>query len=277
MPSPILDSLHGGSILEGAPANRPGAQGHSSVLRSIDSILKALAGPHTQVAEDIASGGQPTAPQSIFEAMQYLPTPIGGTRVSGAQLSQRQARTLNELTDWLNQGDFRYSIRPGSSIGKTRSNTAYVNISHPYTNETAVVRVPSDGHIGFVDNNPMSQYKEINRPGNFYDTGNVVTNTSRPTQPQYIGNTSGESYSSFPVLRDALRHRFSKDPTGQWLVPSGREPYYGHRLSPIPLTKIPINWGRSGIRETPPPRLQEKPPVGKIRLPPRQLELLLKR
>lgn len=256
-------TLTGGSV-EPAPLAK------DEVVRVVDSVLKALAGPHTQIAEDIAKGKMPKSPESFAESLGLLPMAnIGGVRIppGSADLGGRQLRMINEVENWLNSSNIEYSL----NMNRSNSNSVYIYARHPHTGESVAIRVPRDGHIGFVDQRAQAKYKETNRPGNFFDTGHTFTSTNRPIQPEYTGNVAGEPYYDLDTLFDALTHRFSRNPSGQFLVPPGREPHYpSERLTPIPMTNPPMMWGTT-IRNTPPP--PRPPTLGghrRVVLPPRR-------
>lgn len=236
------------------------------------AMLGAILGPYYQNLTNKVRNYSPEV-ANFLEQAPIAASAIGG-RAPNFNLGGRQVRTINQIEDWLSQSRIPYNLQ----MNRSGANSVYINATHPTTGEQVAVRVPKDQHIGYVDQREVAKYKDTNRPGNFYDTGNVVTRTDKPVQPEFVGNVSGEPYSNLPTLFDALSHRFSTSPEGFRLVSPGREPYYPQsRLTPIPLTQSPINWGTRGIRNTPPESVLNAIINGpkKVMLPPRQLSLPL--
>lgn len=279
MPDPFLDSLTGGIIPEGDRR----ARGHETFGRSIDSLLKALAGPHAQIAEDISQGRQPTLPQSI-DALGLLPGPaIGGVRTPTGRsgpiqrnMSNKQLSMVNQIEEWLSNQGIRYQVEIPSSSNQS---TAYIKFKDPHSKrpiDEQIIRVPSDGHMGYVSTHPQMQRANNSEfwLGNSFDTGHQFDTRfarGREPQPEYATNASGEPFSDLPTLFDALKWR-----NGLGLVSPGREPRISSKLKEggTVLTYIPTQWGVRGIRDTPPPGAMGQPVrPRKVTLPPRQLEL----
>lgn len=265
-------TLTGGSV-------EPTSLASHDILRSVDSILRAMSshGPYMQEALSNLSNQQMPRDPSFSEMISEFSPFIGGVRgpkATSADLSGRQLRTINQVEDWLNSAGIEYSL----NMNRSGANSVYIYARHPTTGENVAIRVPRDGHIGFVDQRAQAKYKDTNRPGNFFDTGHTITNTNRPVQREYVGNVGGEPYHNMDSLFDALRHRFSRSPDGQFLVSPGREPHYpSERLTPVPMTNPPVALGNRGIVR--PEALMEalsRPPRspnmqnGRIVLPPRQ-------
>ena len=272
-------TLTGGSV-------GPTSLAKDDMQKLIGSILNAISshGPHGQEARDAIANQQMPREPSFLEMFEYFPGMRGGVRGPRAistDLSGRQLRTINQVEDWLNRAGIEYSL----NMNRSNATSVYIYARHPTTGENVAIRVPRDGHIGYVDQRAQAKYKDTNRPGNFFDTGHTITNTARPVQPEFVGNVGGEPYHNIDALFDALKHRFSRSPDGQFLVSPGREPHYpSERLTPIPMTEPPIQWGTRGIRREPPPSAimntlgRPNTQNGRIVLPPRrprQLELPL--
>ena len=282
MSDPVLDTLSGGSLIESSawPNN------HSTILKSIDSLLRALSGPHAQVADDIASGRQPTPPTSFAEALSYLPTPMGGVRTPPPNLVSNQLKQLNKIIDWLNEAGIY------STVNRRPTGTSYINTQHPITREQHTIRVPQDTHYG----SPIQQGEtrrigsssvslagsniaNTARPGYYFDTGSSILNTNRLPRSELIGNVRGEPFADLNVLFDALANTYSRAPVshrrGNWLVEPGREPHRGHRTTPVPMTNPPIMWGtRFTANNNPPVSALRKREVPRT-LTEEQLELAL--
>lgn len=234
------------------------------------AMLGAILGPGYRSIIDRTRQSTPNLANFLDQAPRAMGV-IGGRIPPSFNLSPRQMGNITAVENWLNQSNIPYNI----NMNRSNSSSVYIYARHPTTNEQVAIRVPRDRHIGYVDQRAVAKYKDTNRPGNFYDTGDVIRRTDTPVQPEYTGNVAGQPYADLSVLFDALSHRFSRSPSGQFLVPPGSQPHYpSERLTPIPLTQPPIAWGSRGIRQTPPESVLNPPrPPRRVVLPPRQLRL----
>lgn len=153
-------------------------------------------------------------------------------------LSGEQATSLNRIGDWLRRSNIGYQMH------KNPSGTVYVHARHPNTGEVIEIRVARDGHIGLHHGEYI---KRTNAEANLFDTGyrlRQARGESLPEQREFTRNVSGEPYAIPGALEDALSHRLSANPSGQWLISQGRE-----RVLPAPigrqppLTEVPIRFG----------------------------------
>lgn len=122
--------------------------------------------------------------------------------------------TLNQITDWLDQSNIPYRIDRGAGTGRA-TGTQYIN-ARDSENRIVRIRVPSDRHIGV----PIG----VDKPGDFFDTGDVLAGPRHRETRSLSRNAAGESYSRPDVLFDALSHRFSTSPEGYRLIPPDRAP-----------------------------------------------------
>lgn len=149
--------------------------------------------------------------------------------------------TTREIIDW-----FERSNTPISSVRERgQHGTNYITASDPNASilnqfgrprAPVVVRVPEDRHVGRPAN--------TSQIGSRFDTGTQPIqgagfDTPMMPDPLTVGNRSGRSYSEPQNIFDALRWRFSRDPSGQWLIPPDQAPFGRPPIPPNPLPRVP--------------------------------------
>lgn len=157
-------------------------------------------------------------------AMGGKGTDIAPPRNFEASDIEAVAKSMGDLTVWT-----KTALPKASGDASTEYLKIVDRLNPPRRGEGAVeVRIPQDPaqHIGLTPKH--------GNPANFYDTGKHIARTSnRPVEPEYLANASGEPYSQFENIVDALKWRFSRSPDGQWLVAPDRAPNIRQPREPV--------------------------------------------
>lgn len=224
------------------------------------SIIGAILGPsYHRFTNKVGEYTTPDITRFLNQAPQAIgviggrPGALPGMRPP-ANVAEQLSRA-NAIGNWFTRAGVNYS----TERSRSGSGTVYLHATHPITDERVTVRFPPEGHMGHASPDRLGpRTQERNRytstPGNRYDTGTVPHDT-KPEQPQFTRNISGELYGSDQnTLLDALRYRLSTAPPGEnWLIPQGREPQMSPTPPPVPMTRIPTAYGLGGVvRNTPP-------------------------
>lgn len=127
--------------------------------------------------------------------------------------------TVDNVVQWLKDAGANVL----SVAEKGKSKTTYIKFEDPLNpyvrgrmQAMPTVRIPKDEHIGKV-----GRYEE---GGLVIDTGTRMPDM-RDVDPSVLAkNVSGESYSDWTALVDAMKWRLSRSPDGNFLISPGREP-----------------------------------------------------
>ncbi len=208
---------------------------------TVDAAAKTateLAGPYSSEGMAISALRRGTNDAALGDIAEHM-----------AAYQMSEGVTRKKMWDWLRAADI-----PIDNIKTPEGGTTYFKV-RDMGGERMEVRVPLDAHVG-----------KPGRGGKTFDTGEMVPGDIKNgyIDPRTTKNASGEPYSNFDVLTDALKYETGKSPDGQFLVAPGREPNFRNsrnRPAPEPVPEasnpdqlrllssgVPIPAGDGGAR-----------------------------